>query len=287
MSRSTIEAPTAMTFDGVVALKVRLASGAITVHATDDSPPGLRIDEVEGPPMAVTHDAGILTVAYEDLTWEGLRRWLRSSRRAATVTVTVPTECPVQLGVVTASAMVSGLSARLSIKSMSGDITLDQVNGPVEAQTMSGDLEATGLTGSVGYTTVSGRLTVAGGALSRLTARSMSGRMSADVDLARDGRVQIGTVSGAVALRLPASLDSQVELRSTSGRIDTAYPGLDQSGRPGAATATGTVGEGTGQISITTISGDIALLRRDAEPSDGDGAARVRDGRPAGEGDAG
>lgn len=271
MSRWTIDEPTALTFDGCVSLKVRLVSGSVTVLATDEAPPALHVEEAAEAPLLVTHDAGILTITYEDLTWDGLLKWFRQPRRTATLTVTVPTGCPVQLGVISASAVVSGLSARTTIKSLSGDLTLEGVSGQIDAHTVSGDLEAAGLTGSVGFTTISGELGLAGGTLDRLSAKGVSGRVTADVDLARDSQVQIGTVSGAVTLRLPADTDAAVELRSTSGRVSTSFPALDRSDRPGASTATGTLGGGSGRLSVTTVSGDVALLRRPARASENGG----------------
>ncbi len=91
-----------------------------------------------GQPLVVSHSDGTLTVSYEDLSWDGLLGWLRPDRTAATITITVPKDCPVQLGVVTASAIVSGISAATSVKSVSGGITLDGVTGAVDARTVSG-----------------------------------------------------------------------------------------------------------------------------------------------------
>src|ERR1022692_3616038 len=111
----------------------------------------------------ISPESGILTITYEDLSWDGLLGWLRPHRHSAEVTVTVPRGCPTQLGVVNASAIVSGISANISVKSVSGDITLDGVTGKVDAKTVSGDLEARGLDGGVTFNSVSGDLTLAGG----------------------------------------------------------------------------------------------------------------------------
>jgi DUF4097 and DUF4098 domain-containing protein YvlB len=96
--------------------------------------------------------------------------------------------------------------------------------------------------------------------------------VTADVELNTGSRVQIGTVSGAVTLRLPGAADTDVELRSTSGRVASSFSGLDRKERAGASTATGTLGEGTGRLSVTTISGDIALMARPGTAREG-GAA--------------
>ncbi len=180
MPRWTIDSPTTLDFDGVVALRVRVVAGSVAVLATADRP-RLDVTEVSGPPLLVTHEAGILTVSYEDLTWDGLRGWLRPQRHSANITITVQKDCPTQLGVVNATAVVSGISARTSLKSVSGDIMLDGVTGAVDANTVSGNLEAQGLDGSVAFKSVSGDLTLAEGRLGRLDAKTVSGRVTADV----------------------------------------------------------------------------------------------------------
>ena len=164
----------------------------------------LDIASRDRPAAAGEHEDGTLTVSYEDLSWDGLLGWLRPHRTAADITITVPKDCPVQLGVVTASAIVSGISAATSVKSVSGDITLDGVTGAVDARTVSGDIEAQGLGGTIAFNSVSGDLTLADGSVDRLEAKTVSGRVTADIDLAQGAALRVTTVSGPVAIRLPA-----------------------------------------------------------------------------------
>ena len=260
MSRWTIDAPTTLDFDGVVALRVRVVGGSVAVLATADRP-RLDVTEVSGPPLLVTHEAGILTVSYEDLTWDGLRGWLRPQRHSANITITVQRDCPTQLGVVNATAVVSGVSARTSLKSISGDITLDGLTGAVDANTVSGNLEAQGLDGSIAFKSVSGDLTLAEGRLGRLDAKTVSGRVTADVHLAPAGEVRVGTVSGEVAMRLPAQASATVTLRSMSGHVHSDFDGLRAAGGPSAKNVAGTLGGGSGKLSVATMSGDVAILR--------------------------
>ena len=124
--------------------------------------------------------------------------------------MTVPDDCPVQLGVVSASAVVCGLSAGASVKGVSGEITLDGVTGDVQAETVSGALEGRDVDGAVRFKSVSGGLTLADGALALLEAENVSGQISADVTLADNSDVRISTVSGAVTVRLPADSDAAV-----------------------------------------------------------------------------
>ena len=289
MPRWTIDTPTTVNFDGVAALRVRLISGSVAVLAADDKP-AVDVAAVSGQPLLVTHEAGILTVSYEDMTWEGLLGWLRPQRHTATVTITVPRDCPVQLGVVNASAVVSGMSARTSVKSVSGEITLDGITGDIDANTVSGDLEVQGVDGGIRFKTLSGDLTVADALLGLLDAKTVSGRVTADFELAPAGSVQAATVSGDVAIRVPASTGAQVDLRSASGRVDTVFEGLLGRRNPSPASVTGTLGAGDGRLSVSTVSGSVALLRRDPAGGTAEGRAEsdagAADGGPDGMGAA-
>jgi hypothetical protein len=272
MPRWTIDAPTTLDFDGVAALRVRIISGSVAVLSTDERP-CLDVASLAGQPLLVSHEAGILTVTYEDLTWDGLLGWLRPQRHSAAITITVPKDCPIQLGVVNASAIVSGISAKTSVRSVSGNITLDGVTGTVEAKTVSGDIEAQGIDGRIGFNSVSGDLTLADGTVHHLDAKTVSGRITADIDLEHGGGLRVGTVSGAVAIRLPAQTSTRVDLRSTTGRVLSEFSGLQSSNGPGANLLTGILGAGddTGRLSITTMSGQVTLLQRNHSGAAGSG----------------
>ncbi len=283
MAQWTIEAPTSLDFDDVTGLRVRLIGGSVAVLATDGKP-SLNVSSIEGDPLTVTYEGGVLTVAHENLSWEGLLKWLRPQRHAATVTVTVPRKCPTQVGVVSATAVVSGISSRASVKSVSGGITLDGITGDVEANTVSGALEAQGINGKLNFRTVSGDLTVADGWLERFDANLVSGDVTADVDLDPLGGMQVTTVSGEVTLRLQAEADAQVHLHSMSGDVRSEFTELRRSSAPASRSVSGSLGAGSGHVSVTTMSGRVMLLRRAGRGPAGRGPA----GRgPAGRGPAG
>ncbi|WP_021596827.1 MULTISPECIES: DUF4097 family beta strand repeat-containing protein [Actinomadura] len=261
MSRWTIDEPTTLDFDGVVALRVTLIAGSVSVLASAERP-SIMVGDVEGPPLVVTHEAGMLTVTHEKL-WEGVLSWLRTNRVRAAITVTVPHDCPVTLNLVSADAVVTGTTSRTSIKSASGDVTLDGVAGKVDANTVSGDIEAQGLDGRVSFTSVSGDLSLAGASVDHLAARAVSGRIAADLSLGGDGGVDVNTVSGEVALRVPESTNAQITLNSAAGQIDSSFPELSRQERTVSRSASGKIGDGSGRITVNTVSGRITLLGRD------------------------
>jgi len=262
----TIEAPTNLDFDDVTGLRIRLIAGSVAVLANTGKPT-LEVSSIEGDPLTVSYEDGVLTVAHENLSWEGLLKWLRPQRHSATVTVSVPRKCAAQVGVVSATAVMSGISARASVKSVSGGITLDGVTGDVDANTVSGAVEAQGINGKLNFNTVSGDLTLADGWLERLDVNGVSGDVTADLDLDPLGGMQVTTVSGEVVLRLPAEADARVNLHSVSGDVRSEFAELRRSSAPASRSVSGSLGAGSGQVSVTTMSGRVMLLRR-AEPHD-------------------
>lgn len=261
MSQWRIETPTKLEFDGVTGLRVRLVGGSVAVLAAEGTST-LEVSHLEGDPLQVTFEDGVLTVAHENLNWEGLLKWLRPQRHAATVTVSVPRKCRAQVGVVSATAVMSGISARASVKSVSGGITLDGVTGDVDANTVSGPVEAQGINGKLNFNTVSGDLTLADGWMERLDVNGVSGDVTADLDLDPLGGMQVTTVSGEVMLRLPAEADARVNLHSVSGDVRSEFAELRRSSAPASRSVSGSLGAGSGQVSVTTMSGRVMLLRR-------------------------
>lgn len=263
MPHWTVDAPASLDFDAVTALRVRLIAGSVAVIATDDRP-SVVVSDISGRPLQIGHEDGALTIAYdyEKLSWERLLDWLNPVHDTAAVTVTVPAGCPVQLGVVSASAVVCGLSAGASVRGVSGEITLDGVTGDVQAETVSGALEGRDVDGAVRFKSVSGGLTLADGSLALLEAENVSGQISADVTLADDGDVRISTISGDVTVRLPADSDAAVRLRSTGGNVRSEFDSLRAATPYWSHTVSGNVGDGSGNVSVTSVSGAVTLLRR-------------------------
>jgi DUF4097 and DUF4098 domain-containing protein YvlB len=109
---------------------------------------------------------------------------------------------------------------------------------------------------------VSGDLTLVDGWLERLDANSVSGDVTADIDLDPLGGMNVTTVSGEVTLRLPADADAQVNLHSVSGDVRSEFAELRRLSAPASHSVSGSLGAGSGSVSVTTMSGRAMLLRR-------------------------
>lgn len=258
--------PQKLTFDDpLTTLNVRVVNGRVNVVGTDEGSARLEVSEIEGPPLVVTRDGSTLTIAYEDLPWQGFLKWLdrKGHRRSAVVSVAVPAATSVEVGVVGAGAVVSGIRGTTVVRGVSGDTTLVGLSGAVRADTVTGNLEAQSVTGDLRYNSVSGDLTVIDGAGAGVKADSVSGDMVIDLDTAgRPTDIRLTTVSGEIAVRLPHPADARVDANTASGAISNAFDTLRVSGQWGAKRITGTLGAGNGMLKATTVSGSIALLRR-------------------------
>jgi hypothetical protein len=261
MARWTVDEPTKIDFNGVVALKANIVAGTVSVLPTSDRPT-LHVSEISGHPLEIVHEAGMLSITQKSSGVEGILRWLQNTRGRTAITITVPADCPVTLNLVTANAIVTGMTGRVSVKTASGDVTLDGVTGSVDANTATGAVEAQGLGGSMTFNSVSGDLAVARGVVERLYAHSVSGKITTDVDLHDAAGVQIRTVSGEVTMRLPKSASAKVALLSVGGRIDAAFDGLGRADRPVGKSVTGTLGDGAASLNVNSVSGAITLLSR-------------------------
>lgn len=72
-----------------------------------------------------------------------------------------------------------------------------------------------------------------------------------------------------------------MDLRSTTGQLSSEFGELGSAGRPGAKTLTGTLGAGSGRVSVSTMSGQVTLLERGnpGSPPDGGRDETERDER--------
>lgn len=266
MAQWRIETPQSLDLEGVQRLNVRMVAGNIDVVGSseggDSGAAHVEVSQLEGP-LLVTLEGDTLTIAHERLTWGGLFDWVGNRKASAVVSVSVPAGCPVELGVVSADAVVSGITSDTKVKSVSGDVILDGVRADISSQTVSGDLETRELTGRLRFTTVSGDLTVVNGSSGQVTAETVSGDVTLDLDVPSGGRLDLKSVSGDLTLRLPETAGMQVEVKTMSGSLDTAFAGMSTDKKPGKSGMRGQIGSGEGFLQAKTVSGDVTLLRRD------------------------
>ncbi|MCA1584884.1 MAG: DUF4097 domain-containing protein [Acidobacteria bacterium] len=190
-------------------------------------------------------------------------------------------------------------SAAVSVKSVSGDVSVGSVNGEVRAETVSGDLQvsstpnlvvaktvsgdvtardigtATALTlasvsGNVIATdlkvrtleagTVSGDVQLTGVQVERLTAKSVSGNIDFDATIARGGRYEFNSHSGNVRILLAGNVGFELDANTFSGSIRSDFPVTLRSNTDNDREPRGRGGRGASNRTIRGAYGDASAV---------------------------
>jgi hypothetical protein len=250
--------------ESVRKLKVGLVGGQIDVVAHDE--PGIRI-EVHGvtiKDLRIEATGDVVEIDHAQLRWDNFLEVFRNFGAGgpkAEISVAVPREIALNLGVVSASALVSGISSDVRLNTVSGDIIADGVTGDTTVNAVSGDVQIRELTGTLVANSVSGDV-AATGAIRKATIDTVSGAML--VDSTGDVHaVNLNTVSGNSTIRLDVGLSANYAIRSVGGRIQV--DGTVQSGRGTFVNYAGSAGELSGSfvdVRANSVSGDVIVLRR-------------------------
>jgi hypothetical protein len=136
----------------------------------------------------------------------------------------------------------SSLTGDLTIKTASGDVKINDVSGAVNASTASGDLHVGNIRGTV-------------------SARTASGDVDVEItQLVGANKLEFSSASGDLNVRLPGSLNADVDMSTHSGEIETDFPLEVHETRNGSGRfARGRLGDGAISLRIRTASGDVRL----------------------------
>ncbi len=244
-------------------LKVGLVGGQVDVIAHDD--PGIRI-EVSGvtvKDLRIESDGTQIEIDHPQLGWDNFLEVFRnfgSGGPKAEVSIAVPRSIALNLGVVSAGALVSGLANDARLNTVSGDIIVDTHTGDLTLNSVSGDVQVRGLTGSANANSVSGDVALTG-SVRKATVDTVSGSIWVDAAGAVN-TINLNTVSGNSTIRLEETLPANYVVRSMSGKV--TVDGIDR-GTSGPTSFTGSTGELAGSfvdVRSNSVSGDTTVLRR-------------------------
>ena len=129
----------------------------------------------------------------------------------------------------------------------------------VRANSVSGDLSLQGVQGDVSANTVSGDVTMEQIRGATVTGHSVSGDITAQIDaLTGQGPLSFKTVSGDVTLELPRMLDADLSMTTVSGRLDSDYR-MTLNGQMNRRSVDARIGNGGRNLDVTTVSGNVRL----------------------------
>lgn len=248
----------------VRSLKVSLVGGTIDVIGHDE--PGARIEvhSVTGKDLRISIDGDALEIDHPQLRWDNFIEAFASFRGSAKaeISVAVPRDIALKLGVVSAEALVAGLRNDAKLNTVSGEIITDDIAGDLDLNTVSGEVSVQRHRGNITAHSVSGDI-VASGAIAKFGSDSVTGDIVLDIDGA-PGAVDCNTVSGNLTVRIDAEFGASYRINTVSGKLQF-----------GDSTFKGTLGKGfvhrEGELSgswlelaANSVSGNITVVRRDA-----------------------
>ncbi len=229
---------------------------------------------------SVTFETSGSTTTFSVATPDNLNRGEGSK-----LLIHVPAASRLRVEVVSADVSMKGVRGGIDCNSVSGDVDASDLPGRIDIATVSGHIELARAEAAEGATTlssVSGDIeaetdaevltvkTVSGDAdvrsgkrVKALNLNAISGDIEISADLADGARVKGSTTSGDIKLSLNRDVGAVVELRANSGDIrNTLTSDRAKQGMFGGKELQFTMGNGTGTIEMTTISGDLQLLAR-------------------------
>jgi DUF4097 and DUF4098 domain-containing protein YvlB len=255
-----VDGPKTIDIESARSLKVGLIGGQIDIVAHDE--PGVRVEvhSVSGKPLKVSVDGDTVEIDHPQLSWDNWIEVFRSwtGRAKADVSVMVPRDIRVKLGVVSASALLSGTNEDASLSTVSGDLVIDSVSGDLSLNSVSGEITVRNHYGKIDAHSISGDITAAG-TVHRYSSDSVSGAVMLDTADIPD-EIKVNTISGAVTVRLEADVPASYALNTVGGKLqvgDTAITGVN--GR-----FTGKWGELDKRwtdVRVNTVGGNVNLLR--------------------------
>jgi uncharacterized protein GlcG (DUF336 family) len=135
---------------------------------------------------------------------------------------------------------ISGASflGLMKLATTNGGITVSDIGATVNAQTTNGKLSLQGMSGSVQGT-------------------NTNGTIDAQVAIPDSGYCRLAGTNGSVTLRVPESTSARVFVTTTNGEI--RRNGLVIAGDVGPHEIDGRLGDGAGDIRVTTTNGDVVL----------------------------
>lgn len=176
--------------------------------------------------------------------------------------VQVPRRAELELKRLTGEATVEDVNGRVRISSVSGSDSLVRAEGDLHVSTVSGSIAAREVVGNLEARSVSGSIRMSG-ELALLRAHSVSGSMELAGPLAPGGSYDFHSVSGSVTLKVPDETSATISARGVSLAVTSDLPCevLRDRRAPGSRHWEGRLNEGAAAVSVQTVSGHLYLAR--------------------------
>lgn len=242
--------------------------GVVTSWGSDEEAAQRRAEAVS---LSAVIDQGVITVTADTGEGDGIRR-ARVDYRIA-----VPSGISVRIDTVSGDITAEDVDGDCALSTISGDVEACRIGGNLRLRTKSGDLTVEGAQGIVSCGALSGDISIED-AFGPVECDSKSGditvedvhysakitSISGDLEVhmakaATDAplEIELRSISGDVELSTPADSGYHLEVKTTSG--DIQCDALLAAERRSRTQLIGTVGDGSGNVQVATVSGDVEI----------------------------
>jgi DUF4097 and DUF4098 domain-containing protein YvlB len=272
--------------DDIRRLKVGLVSGHVDIIGHDEPNVRIEVHSVSGRDLKVSVEGDTLEIDHPQLRWDNFIEAFRTLRinARADVSVLVPRRIELKLGVVSASAFISGLQSDARLSAVSGDLVVDALKGDLDLNAVSGELSVRDHSGRMTARTVSGDIT-ANGDIPRVITDTVSGDLLLDLTGTPD-EIRTKTVSGDLTVRIPEAVGARYRINTVSGRIQVDNGTVSSGAGRNFSGSSGNLDGLWVDIAASSVSGSVAILRRpgataNSTSTNGEGAGTTDSGGTA------
>ncbi len=166
----------------------------------------------------------------------------------------------VDLRTVSGDITVDGAKNGIDCEAVSGDLEIKNVVGDIDIRTISGDIELINVKGSIDADCVSGEIEIENSEVKSLKAKTISGSITYKGKIHPEGEYEISTHSGNVKLEIPSDSAFDLEAKTFSGKIKSDFE-VAVSGEISRKKITGSVNGGGADIDLSSFSGNIVIRK--------------------------
>jgi hypothetical protein len=168
-----------------------------------------------------------------------------------------PRNTSTRIKTVSGSVTVNGVDGNHIISSVSGFVEITHISGEITINTVSGKIVGEGVSGPVIYKTVSGSIRIVESSHPIIKSSTVSGQVIIQSDIG-EGPYQFTSVSGSSKLIIPKNTHCSVRAQSVSGRFRTDLNASSKSIKPRSWNVD-IAGGGT-EIYMKSVSGNLFIL---------------------------
>jgi hypothetical protein len=186
--------------------------------------------------------------------------------------ILVPEQTELQLRTQTGLILVEQVNGDMKLQSIAGDINLKEVSGYIIVKTTGGSLVCTLCSGKLEFNSISGGAQILQPSLSNLNVMTTTGNILYDGDFVRTGLYTMNSGRGVVEVRFSGTDSFDLNAQTYRGTVDNEAPDFVKPDTHGSKrhsqskfsnSLVGTVGQGFAKVELSSYSGTIRILKRD------------------------